>query len=61
MCNIRGWQYTVVKKLISSSFRMTVILLWEVMADMVDIVDKVDRLHRIDRFYKIDKIDRVCS
>ena len=26
-CNIRSWQYIVVKKLISSSFRMTVILL----------------------------------
>ena len=29
-CNIRGWQYIVVKKLISSSFLMTAILLREV-------------------------------
>ena len=31
-CNIRGWQYIVVKKLISSSFRMTVILVREVIS-----------------------------
>ena len=31
-CNIRSWQYIVVKKLISSSFRMTVILLREVIS-----------------------------
>ena len=31
-CNIRDWQYIVVKKLISSSFRMTVILLREVIS-----------------------------
>ena len=31
-CNIRGWQYIVVKRLISSSLRMTVILLWEVIS-----------------------------
>ena len=31
-CNIRDWQYIVVKKLFSSSFRMTVILLREVIS-----------------------------
>ena len=31
-CNIRSWQYIVVKKLISSSFRMAVILLREVIS-----------------------------
>ena len=31
-CNIRDWQYIVVKKLISSSFRMTVIFLQEVIS-----------------------------
>ena len=45
-CNIRDWQYIVVKKLISSSFRMTVILL----RDSVDTVDKVDRVDTVDKF-----------
>ena len=45
--DIKGWQYTVVKKFISSSFQMTVILLWEVI-NRVDNVNEVDCVDKVD-------------